>query len=285
MFVITGASGHVGSVAAEALLAAGKKVRVVVRDVAKGERWKARGCEVVVADLTDSAAFARAVRSVDGVFLLSPPDLGAKNFIVDRKRQTGQQVDALVAEKVPHVVLLSSTGAQYASGTGPIVTTHNAEQQLRASGLAATFVRAGYFVENWGTVVPAVRSDGILPSFIPADRRIAAVSTPDIGHEVAQSLLEGPRGVRTIELSGPSDVSPSDVAAALSRILGKPVKVMEAPLDAVVPTLTSFGISENLAGLFRELYAGLANGKIVAEPGEHVRGTTPLETTLRTLLG
>lgn len=44
-------------------------------------------------------------------------------------------------------------------------------------------------------------------------------------------------------------------------------------------------VARSRRSLFRELYEGLANGKIVAEPGEQVRGTTPLETTLRTLLG
>ena len=68
MFVITGATGHSGSVAAEALLAAGKKVRVVVRDAAKASRLKALGAEVFVADLADQAALARAVRGAEGVF-------------------------------------------------------------------------------------------------------------------------------------------------------------------------------------------------------------------------
>jgi hypothetical protein len=53
----------------------------------------------------------------------------------------------------------------------------------------------------------------------------------------------------------------------------------------VVPTFTSFGLSENIAGLYRELYEGLALGKVAAEPGEHVRGSAPLEATLRELLG
>jgi len=161
---------------------------------------------------------------------------------------------------------------------------HNAEQQLRAAGLAATFVRPGYFVENWGAVLGSVRSDGVLPSFIGADRTFAAVSTVDIGKVVAQALLDGPRGVRIIELSGPTDVTPNDVAAAFSRLLGKPVKVVEAPLDAVVPTFMSFGFSENIASLFREMYEGMARGRVSREPGEHVRGTTPLDVTLRALL-
>jgi len=285
MFVITGATGHTGSVAAEALLAAGQQVRVVVRAADKAARLSALGAEVFVADLADQEALARAVRGASGVFLISPPDLGARDFIGERRRLTQRQVETLAAEKVPHVVLLSSTGAQHAAGTGPIVSVHNAEQQLRAAGLAATFVRPGYFVENWAAVLPVVKSDGILPSFIAPERRFASVSTVDIGKAVAQALLEGPRGVRVIELGGPSDVSPNDVADALSRILGKPVRVAHAPLDAVVPTFTSFGASENIAGLFREMYEGMASGKVVAEPGEHRRGTTSLETTLRALLG
>jgi uncharacterized protein YbjT (DUF2867 family) len=285
MFVITGASGHTGSVAAEVLLAAGKKVRVVVRDAAKAERLKARGAEVFVADLGDLAALARAVRGAEGVFLISPPDTAAADFIAERKRLTQGQVGVLAAEKVPHVVLLSSIGAHLSVGTGLILSTHNIEEQLRASGLASTFVRAGYFVENWGAVTQAVKSDGVLPSFIPADQRVPSVSTVDIGKTLAQALLDGPRGVRVIELSGPSDVSPNEVAAAFSRILGKSVKVVEAPLDAVVPTFTSFGMSANIAGLFREMYEGLIRGRLVAEGSERVRGTTPLETTLRALLG
>jgi uncharacterized protein YbjT (DUF2867 family) len=285
MFVITGATGRTGSVAAEALLAAGKQVRVVVRNAGKAARLKSLGAEVFEADLGDAAALARAVREAEGVFLILPPDFAALDFINDRKRSTQRQVDVFAAEQVPHVVLLSSTGSQHASGTGLIVSTHNAEQQLRASGLEATFVRAGYFVENWAAVLHPVRTDGVLPSFMAADRQVPSVSTVDIGKTVAQVLLDGPRGVRVIELSGPSDVSPNDVAATLARILGKPVRVVEAPLEAVASTITSLGASENIAELFREMYAGMAQGKVVPEAEERMRGTTSLETTLRTLLG
>jgi uncharacterized protein YbjT (DUF2867 family) len=285
MFVITGATGKVGSVAAEALLAAGEKVRVVVRDAAKAAALEARGAEVFVADLTDQVAMGRAVRGARGVFLISPPDVAAQDFIAERKPLTAALASTLAAEKVPHVVLLSSIAAQHPSGTGPIVTLHNAEQQLRAAGLAATFVRAGYFVENWGAVAQAAKADGVLPSFIKADQPVTTVSTADIGQVVAQALRDGPRGVRVIELSGPTDPTPKDVAAAFSRVLGKPVNVIEVPLEAVVPTFESFGISKNIASLYREMYAGIASGKVAPEPGEHVRGTTPLETTLRELLG
>ncbi len=38
------------------------------------------------------------------------------------------------AAKLPHVVLLSSVGAQHEKGTGPIQALHHAERELVATG-------------------------------------------------------------------------------------------------------------------------------------------------------
>ena len=285
MFVITGATGNTGSIAAKTLLAAGKKVRAVVRNADKARALADLGAEIFVADLTDQAALGRAFEGAQGVSLISPPDLAATNFVADRKALTAKQVHTLASAKVPHVVVLSSIGAQHAEGTGPIRTTYNVEQQVMAAGLPATFVRAAFFVENWGAVLHPVKQDGVLPSFIRANQAIPMSSAPDIGKAIANALLEGPQGTKVVELSGPVDVSPNDVAATFSKILGKPIQVIEAPIAAVVPTITSFGISQNIAELFREMYEGIASGKVAPAGGVSVYGTTSLETTLRALLG
>lgn len=285
MFVITGATGNTGSVAAEALLAAGKQVRVVVRDAQKAEGLKARGAEVVVADLTDERALERAVAGAQSVYFLSPPDMTSSNFVAERKALTEKQVATFARAKVPHVVLLSSIGAQHTTGTGPIRTLHNAEQQLRSAGIPSTFVRAAYFVENWGAVLHPVKADGVLPSFIALEAATPMVSTRDIGQAVANALLEGPQGTRVIELAGPTDPTPREVAATFAKILGRPVQAVAPPIAAVVPTFTSFGISQNIAELYQEMYEGIASGHVVAEGGEKVRGTTSLEDTLRQLAG
>ncbi len=287
MYVITGATGHTGSIAAETLLRAGKKLRVVVRDAGKAKALAAQGAEVVVATLEDEAALTQAMLGAEGVFLLSPPDLGARDFLAERKKLTASLARAAKAANVAHVVFLSSIGSQHAEGTGPILSTHEAERALAESGLPVTFVRAAYFAENWAGVLQPAQQDGVLPSFIAASRAIPMVATEDIGKTVAEALLDGPRGKRVIELSGPVELSPNDVAAALSRILGRAVKVVEAPLDAVVPTFTSLGTSQNIAELFRQMYAGIADGKVAWEGGnaEARRGTTSIEQTLRTLTG
>jgi uncharacterized protein YbjT (DUF2867 family) len=286
MYVVTAATGNTGKIVAERLLAQGKQVRVVVRHADKAAQLAAQGAEVAVADLNDERALEQALRGAQGLYYVSPPDLTAKSFIAERKQLTERIAKLVVRAGVRHVVLLSSIASQHPSGTGPIVTTHNAEQQLRAAGVASTFVRAAYFVENWAPVLPVAKQDGVLPAFFPADLRIPMVATPDIGEVAARALLEGPRGVRVIELSGPEDASPNDVARVVGQLLGRSVSVAEAPLDAVVPTFTGFGMSTDIAQLFRELYAAIQSGRMQWEGGsaEAVRGKTSISQALAPLL-
>jgi uncharacterized protein YbjT (DUF2867 family) len=85
--------------------------------------------------------------------------------------------------------------------------------------------------------------------------------------------------VRILELGGPEDYTPANIGEAVGSVLGKSVNVAAGPLEAVVPALTSFGISEHIAGLFREMYEGVINGTVDWDgQGERQRGrTTPAE--------
>lgn len=285
MFVISGATGNTGKVAARALLAAGKKVRALVRDAAKAAELRALGAEIVTVNLSDRQGLTRALEGATGFYLLSPPDVTAEDFLTERSRLLAEVAGAAKSAGVPHVVFLSSLGAQHDSGTGIIASVRSGEQALRAAGLPSTFLRPGYFVENWAAVLPAAKQEGVLPSFIPAELRVPMVSTVDIGQLAAEALLEGARGERVIELAGPSDPTPSEVAGELAKLFGKPVKVVEAPLEAVVPTFTSFGMSRGVATLFQELYAGIVSGRVSFEGGkaERRRGSTSLSATLQQL--
>ena len=79
-YVVAGVSGNTGRVAAQVLLDAGERVRVVVRDAAKGEAWRAKGAEVAVADLGDASALAAALSGAKGAYLLLPPNMASGDF-------------------------------------------------------------------------------------------------------------------------------------------------------------------------------------------------------------
>ena len=205
MFAVLGASGNTGRVVAETLLSQNKKVRVVVRDVAKGHVWKEAGADVSIADVEDNAALTRAFSDTEGAYVLLPPNFSSTHVRADNNRRTGTIAAAIEAAGVPHVVLLSSIGAQQAEGTGPVLGLHDAEAVFTRGRAAATFVRAAYFMENWGGALFGV-AQGVLPSFLLADKAIPLVATRDIGIAAARLLAEGGSGKRVIELAGPREV-------------------------------------------------------------------------------
>jgi NAD(P)H dehydrogenase (quinone) len=60
MYTITGVTGKAGGILARKLLEAGRPVRAVVRDAAKGQAWANKGCEVAIAEMEDAEALAQA---------------------------------------------------------------------------------------------------------------------------------------------------------------------------------------------------------------------------------
>lgn len=288
MHAIIGATGNTGRVVAQELLAAGEPVRVLVRSEAKGAELAQKGAEVSVVDLEDDASVRAALEgATSAYYLLPPPDVSKDAFLATRAVIAERLTAAAKDAGLGHVVLLSSVGAQHAEGTGVIRSLHDFEGRLRGAGVPATFVRAAYFMENWASVLPAAQGDGVLPQMLgDASRAVPMVATRDIGATAAKALREGPSAAGVIELEGPARYSPADVAAAVSAKLGKPVSPVDVPFEAQVPTLQSFGMSEDVASLFAEMNRGIHDGVVdFTDEGTHVRGTTPIDTVLGALLG
>lgn len=283
MFTVFGATGNTGSVVASELLAAGKKVRVAVRDPKKVEALAARGAEVVTVDVLDAKSVAKALAGAEGAYLLTPPDPQARDLVGRGRAMLDGFVTALAESPVKHAVLLSSIAAQHPAGTGPIVIPHHGEQVLgKVKGTSFTFVRAAYFMENLLAYAHPMRGDGVLPVFGGGEGvKFPMIATHDIGVVAAGALLSPPTSTQVIELEGPEPYSFEDAAAAASAIMGKPVKALALPLDAMVPALTQVGLSENVAGLYREMTEGMAKGLMTFEgKGTHVRGKVTLSEVL-----
>jgi uncharacterized protein YbjT (DUF2867 family) len=283
--LVTGVSGHTGSVVAQTLLEQKQKVRVLVRDAAKGERWKKRGAEVSVGSVDDAHAMAAALRGVDAAYLLVPPPPPSfTGFFQRAQKITDAFVQTLSGSHAKHVVFLSSVGAQWPDKTGVVRALHQAEKALSTLKVPCTFLRACYFMENWGSVLPAAK-DGQLPTFLPADAKFPQVATHDIGLLAAALLSDHPKAHRVVELAGPVDVSPKDVAATLGKLLGREVQVVSQPVAQVAASFQQFGFSAEIAGLYQEMMEGILAGRLSFEHPETLRrGKQTLEQTLGEML-
>jgi uncharacterized protein YbjT (DUF2867 family) len=282
MFVVVGATGNTGSMVADTLLNRKQPVRIVVRSSDKGVAWKAKGAEIVVASLDDVSSLTKAFEGANGVYLLVPPNYAATAWLADQRARMDRAAEAVQKSAIGHVVFLSSVGAHIPEGTGPIRAARYGEQALGAAAKNLTILRPCYFMDNWAPVLGAAKAQGVLPTFIAPQAMVPMISTKDIGRVGAEQLMAGGKGTQIVELAGPEEYSPNQVAVALGQILGEPVTAQHAPLSAVMPTFKSFGFSDEAAKLFEEMYTSYSTGAIGYEhPASVIRGRVTLPEALK----
>lgn len=285
MYAVAGVSGRTGAATANALLKQGQKVRVIVRDEAQGEAWAHKHVEIAVADLTDSAALAPALKGTQGAFLLLPPHLAATDYLADRAAFLEKMMAGVKKSGIKNILFLSSIGAQHPAGTGPVVALHRAEKALAGFVPSVTFLRPGYFLENWAGSLLHALDKSELPHFGTVHVKFPQVGTFDVGVAAANALVENVPGTRHLELAGKENWSVEDVAVVLTSLLGQHIKPVSLPVDAAKGVLEQSGLSAPMAALYAELYQGLARGLLAfAHPHGFLRGTTPLFDTLKTLV-
>ncbi|HVI55508.1 MAG TPA: NmrA family NAD(P)-binding protein [Luteibacter sp.] len=275
MFLVMGITGKVGGAAATHLLAQGRQVRALVRDRAKAARWADQGVELVDGDWNDAASIKRALRGVDGAFVMLPPIWAPSPDFGEAQDIIANYVEALTQAPVPRIVALSSMGANRGRGMGLITALSLLEQAFRDLTMPIAYVRAGGFFENFLYGLH-VAQGGTLPVFNdPTHRKSAMVATNDIGVEIA-SLLGGSAwlGHRIIELG--SMVSADEVAAQLGEVMKRDVKAVAVPRADWPNTFEQFGIPKGKSAPAETMYEAVnAGGMDLGVVGtEHVPATT-----------
>lgn len=285
MFVVAGVTGHVGSVVARELLAKKQPVRVLVRSAEKGASWAKQGAEVAVVELDESAPLTQALAGAAGFFVLLPPNYQAVDFFATQKATAEAIAGAVRAASVPHVVMLSSIGADLPAGTGPIRGLYVLEEALRATGATLSAVRASSFQENVGMSIAPAKQMGIFPSFAASlDFAMPLIATPDIGKLAAQLLLDKPVKSEVIDLLGPL-YSNKQVAEKLGAALGKKLQIVEIPAAGAVDAMMKSGMPKPLAEIFAEMYHAGNTGRLVPKGDRQVQGMTTLDDSLPRILG
>lgn len=282
MFAITGVTGHVGGSTARLLLADGAPVRAVVRDPEKGRAWYGRGADVAVADFTDRPALTAALTGCRGAFVMLPTI--ATFTDADHRQMADSIADAVAASGVPHVVMLSSVGAELPEGTGPIRWLHHLENRLRGTGVLLTAIRSPHFQEKVEPILAAATGSGVYPVFgDSADVPVPMVATCDVGATAARALISPPTGSEVVDLEAPS-YTERQVAESLGTLLGTTLNVVTIPRPGWLDALTGGGVPPLLAAELVKLYDADNSGILQPRGDRRERCTTDLDLTLRKVL-
>ena len=284
MYAITGITGQVGGVVARILLGAGKPVRAVVRDAAKGREWANRGCEVALANIDDAASLTTAFRGVEAVFVLVPPNFDPLPEFPEAMAIGATLKSALETARPERVVYLSTIGAQ--ANQSNLLTQHTIiEKAINPVAMPLTVFRPAWFMENCRWDVAPARERGMIPSFLQRlDKLLRMVATEDIGRVAAEILLEKWSGHRVVELEGPKRVSPHDIAATFSRLLNKPVRTEVVPHQSWESLFKTQGMKNPMPRI--RMLDGFNAGWIEFERGEagSRKGNVTLESVLKGLI-
>ncbi len=161
MFAVTGITGKVGAAVARSLLSADQPVRAVIRDRSKGAPWARLGCDVVVADLSDTEALSAAFEGANGVFAVVPPVFDPAPGFPEAIGFINSLRAALGRAKPARVVALSTVGAD-APHPNLLNVLGRMEEALDSLPMPLTFLRAAWFMENaaWD-LAPAFRAQGM----------------------------------------------------------------------------------------------------------------------------
>jgi uncharacterized protein YbjT (DUF2867 family) len=275
MYIVVGATGHVGSAVAKILLDEGEAVTVVTRSPQKADAWRRRGAEVAIADVHDVSSMREVFRRGRRAFLLNPPADISSDTDREERRTVHCLLEALDGSGLEKVVAESTLGAQPGRECGDLNILYELEVGLRNQPIPASIIRAAYYYSNWDAMLEPVTKSGILSTMFPADLELPMVAPQDLGR-VAARLLREPAAPTMHCVEGPQRYTPDDVAAAFAAALGRKVRVDVIPRGSWQDTFRSLGFSDAAARSYARMTAVTADGP--EYPDDPVRGSISLQT-------
>lgn len=272
--VVTGATGHLGRLVIDGLLAVLPAGQVVaaVRDKEKAAGIAERGVELRLADYDRPETLDGVFGAGDVVLLISGPEVG---------RRLPQHTAVVEAAKAAGVARLVYTGILGGPDADYVLADeHKAtEQVILDSGLTYTFLRNGWYHENYTAQIPVQLEHGVAGS--TGDGRVGSASRADYAAAAVAVLTTEGHDDRAYELSGDHAWTLAEYAAELSRQSGREVAHHDVPADVLQGILTGAGLPVPFAEILVDVdVAAIRRGLLEGGSGDLSRligrPTTPL---------
>lgn len=280
--VIAGATGQLGRLVVGELLQRGVPAREIVAGGRSAEQLAdlaGLGVRTASVDYNDPASVDSALSEGDTLLLISGND------IQNRTAQHETVIDAAVRAKVAHILYTSVLAAD----STPIILAPDhvkAEEYIRASGLPFTFLRNGWYTENYAAALATARETGTLLGSA-GEGRVASATRADYAAAIAAVLTTPGHEGRVYELSGDYAWTYEELASAFSTVLGRTVSYDSVSSAEHASALEAAGLDPATAGFLAALDGNIREDALALTTGDLARlagrPTTPLLDGLRPL--
>ncbi len=256
MIIVTGANGQLGRAIVEQLLAhipAGQ-IGVSVRDVEKVQGLKERGVRVRRGDFDDPASLAHAFEGASQVLIISVPRLGEQ-----ARRQHQAAIDAAKAVGAQRILYTSQMAANPASPFAPAPDHAATEEALRASGVAFTSLRNGYYASSALLLLGNAIETGEVVA--PEDGPVAWTAHDDLARAAAITLAKGGLDGITPALTGSEALDLAGVAEIVSEVTGRPIRRIVVSDEEFRSHLLAHGSPESMVNMYLGYFAASRQGE------------------------
>lgn len=266
--LVTGATGNVGAEVLRLLSEGGHPVRAATRDPGGAGDDPDGRTERVAFDFFRPETYGPALRGVDGLFLVRPPQIS------NTRRYLNPVVDAAKAAGVRRVVFLSLLGAE----KNPVVPHRRVEDHTRASGVPYTFLRPSFFMQNLSTVHREDIRDR-REIFVPAGNgKTSFIDARDVAAVAAKALTEPGHENKAYPLTGAEAPDYDEVADVFSDVLGERVRYARPSAVRFARVMLRRGLPPAfvlvMCGIYTTARLGLAG--TVTPDAERLLGRPPL---------
>ena len=233
---VSGASGKLGRLVVEQLLARGYAGKIIAGTRDPGKLADLKGVEVRQADFTDEDGLVRALSGADKMLLISTDTIGTR---------LPQHLTAIAAAKRAGIKEIAYTSMPTPEAPSAITFAPEhlgTEEAIKASGIAYTILRMTWYSENLLGSLPGTVASGKWYTSA-AGGRTGYVSRIDCARAAAGALLV-PATNQTLTVTGPTAVSNAEVAAIATKLTGKPIEVIEVDDDSLAAGARAAGVPD-----------------------------------------
>jgi NAD(P)H dehydrogenase (quinone) len=227
IFIISGASGQLGELAIAEFLARGvpaKNLILVSRSPEKLAAYAKLGASTRFGDVDQPESLVAAYKGGTRLLMIS---LGVGPGAAPRPPRHKLAFDAAVQAGVKQISYTSFLGAGGQNPTGLAADHAQSEAYLRASGVAWTSLRNGFYMD--GQLVAALKmAETGKATLRPGERKAAPVTRQDCAAVAVAALLYPGHENQAYEITGPELIDSTDLARIVATIVGKPVTVVAA---------------------------------------------------------